>query len=348
MDAHDSSAARLYRARTPLRVSFAGGGTDVPPYPQEAGGLVLSATISRYVYGTLRPRDDRNIKIHSVDLNRVAHFALEEAKPIGDNLDLIKAAIYRLADGVTRGFDLYIHSEAPPGSGLGSSSAVVVNLIGLLASYIKRPLTDYETAELALAVERTDLGLGGGAQDQYAAVFGGFNYIEFGKDRALVNPLRIPSQTIRELEYSLILCFTGATRVSDEIIDDQVNRFESGDQSTTDGLHMLKELATAMKDSLLQDNLQEFGRLLDRSWEYKKMMSPRITTGRIDELYSLAKESGALGGKVTGAGGGGYMLIYCPYDRKYEIQSNLEEVGAEIVPFQFDHDGLVTWSHYDG
>jgi D-glycero-alpha-D-manno-heptose-7-phosphate kinase len=338
---------RLLRARAPLRVSFAGGGTDVPPYPAEEGGLVLSATINRYAYGTLRPREDRQLGIQSLDLDMVASIALEEARPDGDRLDLIKAAIQKVAADSPNGFDLFLHSAAPPGSGLGSSSAVVVALVGLLSAHMGTSLTDYETARLAYTVERVDLGLKGGTQDQYAAAFGGFNFIEFRADEVIVNPLRIPDETVAELEYNLLLCFTGGTRASDHIIDDQTVRYQSQESSTIDGLRMQKELAAEMKDALLQDNLTEFGLLLDRAWAYKKQMSPKITNDHIDALYDEAKRRGAIGGKVTGAGGGGYMLLYCRYDTKHEVQAALGELGAEAVDFQFDHTGLTTWSHPD-
>jgi len=342
------SPRRLLRARAPLRVSFAGGGTDVPPYPAEKGGLVLSATINRYAYGTLRPREDRQIGIQSLDLDAVASFALEEVRPTGDDrLDLVRAAIHKLAADSPNGFDLFLHSAAPPGSGLGSSSAVVVTLVGLLSEHMKMPLTSYEKARLAYTVEREDLGLKGGTQDQYAAVFGGFNFMEFRADEVIVNPLRIPAETIHELEYNLLLCFTGGTRVSDHIIEDQTNRYQAQESSTLDGLEMQKELATAMKDALLQGNLSEFGGLLDRAWRYKKQMSPKISNEHIDELYEEAMRRGALGGKVTGAGGGGYMLLYCRYDTKHEVQAALGALGAEAVDFQFDQAGLTSWSHQD-
>jgi len=342
------SPRRLLRARAPLRVSFAGGGTDVPPYPAEKGGLVLSATINRYAYGTLRPREDRQIGIQSLDLDAVASFALEEVRPTGDDrLDLVRAAIHKLAADSPNGFDLFLHSAAPPGSGLGSSSAVVVTLVGLLSEHMKMPLTSYEKARLAYTVEREDLGLKGGTQDQYAAVFGGFNFMEFRADEVIVNPLRIPAETIHELEYNLLLCFTGGTRGSDHIIEDQTSRYQAQESSTPDGLEMQKELATAMKDALLQGNLSEFGGLLDRAWRYKKQMSPKISNEHIDELYEEAMRRGALGGKVTGAGGGGYMLLYCRYDTKHEVQAALGALGAEAVDFQFDQAGLTSWSHQD-
>lgn len=342
------SPRRLLRARAPLRVSFAGGGTDVPPYPAEKGGLVLSATINRYAYGTLRPREDRQIGIQSLDLDAVASFALEEVQPTGnDRLDLVRAAIHKLAADSPNGFDLFLHSAAPPGSGLGASSAVVVTLVGLLSEHMKMPLTSYEKARLAYTVEREDLGLKGGTQDQYAAVFGGFNFMEFRAEEVIVNPLRIPAETIHELEYNLLLCFTGGTRVSDHIIEDQTSRYQAQESSTLDGLEMQKELATAMKDALLQGNLSEFGGLLDRAWAYKKQMSPKISNEHIDELYEEAIRHGALGGKVTGAGGGGYMLLYCRYDSKHEVQAALGALGAEAVDFQFDQAGLTSWSHQD-
>jgi D-glycero-alpha-D-manno-heptose-7-phosphate kinase len=347
MPGADKNLAPLLRARAPLRVSFAGGGTDVPPYPAEEGGLVLSATINRYAYGTLRRREDRQIGIQSLDLDVVASIALEDARPDGDRLDLIKAAIQKLAAESATGFDLFLHSAAPPGSGLGSSSAVVVTLVGLLSAHMNTPLTDYEKARLAYTVERKDLGLKGGTQDQYAAVFGGFNFMEFREDEVIVNPLRIPPETVNELEYNLLLCFTGKTRVSDHIIDDQTTRYQAQEGSTTDGLRLQKELAVEMKNALLQGNLTEFGNLLDRAWVAKKQMSPRISTEQIDELYSEAKSTGALGGKVTGAGGGGYMLLYCRYDTKHKVQAALSALGAEAVDFQFDHTGLTTWSHQD-
>jgi D-glycero-alpha-D-manno-heptose-7-phosphate kinase len=341
----NESPGRLLRARAPLRVSFAGGGTDVPPYPAEQGGLVLSATINRYAYGTLRPRQDRQIGIQSLDLDAVASIALEDVQPNGDRLDLIRAAVHKLASDSPHGFDLFLHSAAPPGSGLGSSSAVVVTLVGLLSTHMKMPLTDYEKARLAYTVEREDLGLKGGTQDQYAAVFGGFNFMEFREDDVIVNPLRISPDTIHELEYNLLLCFTGGTRVSDHIIDDQTSRYRSQESSTLDGLQVQKELAVEMKNALLQGNLAEFGALLDRAWAYKKMMSPKITNDHIDELYDEAMRQGALGGKVTGAGGGGYMLLYCHYDTKHKVRAALGALGAEAIDFQFDHAGLTTWSY---
>ena len=224
----------LFRAKAPLRVSFAGGGTDVAPFPEREGGLVLNATINRYAYGTLRPRRDENVHIESVDFGQTAKYGFDQAVVFDGKLDLVKAAIRRLG-GLEQegagGFDLFLHSNAPPGSGLGSSSTMMVALIGLLKEFRSVPLTDYEIAQTAFEVERVDLGLKGGLQDQYAATFGGFNFLELEGDRVIVNPLRIPADTIMELEHNLLLAYTGRTRQGDHIIEDQTARFEKDESN---------------------------------------------------------------------------------------------------------------------
>jgi D-glycero-alpha-D-manno-heptose-7-phosphate kinase len=333
----------LIRARAPLRISFAGGGTDVPPFPQREGGLVLNAAINRYAYGTLRSRSDANVTIHSHDYGASVELSAQEAPVFDGKLDLAKAAIARFTEGAEAGFDLLLHSNAPPGSGLGASSAMMVAMIGVLAEFRNVPVTDYELAELAHSIEREELGIRGGRQDQYAATFGGFNFIELHADHVVVNPLRIAPDVVLELEHNLLLCFTGNTRQSDHIIEDQMGRYERGDKAAHAGLAAQKELALAMKDALLQRRLGEFGDLLHSAWEAKKRMSDRISTGRIEELYEAARGAGALGGKVTGAGGGGYLLLYCRYDRKHEVAARMQELGALVDEFAFEPAGLRTW-----
>ena len=202
----------LIRAKAPLRISFAGGGTDVVPFPQEEGGAVLNATITKFAHATLRSRDDRQIKIESLDLDEIGEYELDEPLEFDGKLDLIKAAIKRVGPEDSTGFSLFLQSNAPPGSGLGSSSTMMVALVGLLVAARNLALTEYEIAELAHSIERTDLGVGGGSQDHYSATFGGFNFIEFEADRVIVNPLRISPDTIYELEHNLLLCYTGTTR----------------------------------------------------------------------------------------------------------------------------------------
>lgn len=331
------------RARAPLRISFAGGGTDVPPYPSTEGGCVLSATIDRYAYGSLVPRKDRTVTIESADFKSTAEMDLDQEILCDGSMDLVKAAIRRFASNDARGYDLVLRSNAPPGSGLGSSSAMMVALTGLLAEHYRIGLGGYRVAELAYAIEREDLGITGGMQDQYAATFGGFNFIEFN-DRVLVNPLRVRDEIARELELSLLLCFTGITRDSARVIEDQTRRAAARAVDTLDGLRAQKELAVAMKAALLTGELDEFGALLGEAWTQKKRMSPIISNDRIDELYELALAHGAMGGKLTGAGGGGYILFFCDFTKRHRVIDALEFAGATVTEFTFDTAGLTTWS----
>jgi D-glycero-alpha-D-manno-heptose-7-phosphate kinase len=331
----------LIRAKAPLRISFAGGGTDVPPFPEREGGLVLNATINRFAWGSLQTREDGNVSIHSVDFGLSEEFRVDDDFGFDGRLGLAKAAVRRFADDA--GFDLLLHSNAPPGSGLGASSAMMVALIGVLKELQHLPLTDYELAEVAHSIERDELGIGGGRQDQYAATFGGFNFIEFDAGRTVVNPLRVSTDVILELEHNLLLVYTGMTRQSDHIIDDQTARFEQGDAETVRGLTEQKELAVLMKNALLQGRLAEFGALLATAWEAKKRMSERITNERIDELYSEASAVGAVGGKVTGAGGGGYLLLYCGEGARHRVAARMLQLNAHVEEFAFEPSGLRTW-----
>lgn len=335
---------RAIHAKAPLRVSFAGGGTDVPPFPEREGGLVLSATINRYAYGALAPRSDNHISLESVDFGLSLNYPADEEIVFDGRLDLAKAAIRKLGRG---GYDLFLHSNAPPGSGLGSSSAVMVALIGLLKEFHGRPLTDYDVAQMAFELERNELKIQGGLQDQYASTFGGFNFIEFEADRVIVNPLRISPDVVHELEHNMLLCFTGKTRASDHIIEHQTERWTGGDEQALAGLRAGKQLAVAMKNALLQRRLTEFGELLGAAWEQKKKLSSKITNEFIDSAYDAAIKEGALGGKVTGAGGGGYMLFYCPFQRKHRVANALISLGGEVTEFEFTSSGLTTWSVHE-
>lgn len=333
----------LIRAKAPLRISFAGGGTDVPPYPEKEGGCVLNATINKYAYGTLRPRKDKQIKIESLDFGISINYDVEEELVYDGKLDLVKAAIKKLGGQDTTGFDLFLHSDVPPGTGLGSSSTVMVAVVGLLKEFKNMPLTDYEIANLAYIIERKELGIKGGLQDQYAATFGGFNFIEFLGDRVIVNPLKVSQDVINELEHNLLLCYTGGTRLSARIIEDQVGRYERGEEGTLQGLRRLKEITIEMKNALLQRKLNEFGELLHHAWQNKKKLSSKITNPAIEEMYEEARKAGALGGKITGAGGGGYLVLYCPFEKRHKVAERLKEMGGTITDFAFDAHGLQTW-----
>lgn len=344
----------IIRSKAPLRISFAGGGTDVSPYADERGGLVLNATINRYAYVTLRPRRDHTIQIHSTRYNITARYKVEEPLPYDGTLDLVKAAINRVYGNAgahwlpnghpeMTGLEFFIHNDAPPGSGLGGSSTLVVALVGAFREWLQTPWTDYEVADLAFQIERVDMGMAGGKQDQYAAAFGGFNFIEFQRDAVIVNPLRIRPATLNELQHNLLLCYTGTTRTSDRIIEQQARNYREGDADAVRAMDELKRLAVEMKKALLTDNLSDVGALLHEAWLNKRKMADPISNPRIDELYRAARRAGALGGKISGAGGGGYMFFYCPNETKYDVAEALDRLGAQAIDFSFDLQGMQTW-----
>ncbi|WP_435198652.1 GHMP family kinase ATP-binding protein [Janibacter sp. GS2] len=338
----------VLRARAPLRVSFAGGGTDVAPFPEREGGAVLSATIGSYAYATLRPRSDGHITVESHDYGTSIGYDVGTPLVLDGTLDLPKAAIARI---MTRqgalpsdGFDLFLHTNAPPGSGLGSSSAVMVAVIDLVARHCGLDLGPHEIAELAYRLERDDLAIPGGYQDQYAAAFGGFNFMEFRQDgEVVVNPLRVRSDTVHELEHNMLLAYTGRTRVSDHIIEDQVSRYETGNEDAVAGLRAQRDLADAMRVALLRGKVDELGRLLGESWREKQRMSSRITTPLISEAVDLGLRSGALGGKVTGAGGGGHLIFICEFERRHVVADALLGLGLSVSEFTFTKHGVTTW-----
>ncbi len=334
----------IYRSKAPLRISFAGGGTDVQPYVSEKGGVVLNATINKYAYASLSPRCDGVLNVESLDYDIVAKYNVNGELAYDGKLDLVKAVVKMMnPDGKIAGADLFIHSDAPPGSGLGSSSTMVVALIGLFKHWLRRPMTSYEIAQMAYVVEREDLGIKGGMQDQYAATFGGFNLMEFQDRRVIVNPLKVDIEVLNELEYRLLLCYTGKTRLSANIIDTQVRNYMRRASGVEQSLDRLKEITIEMKNCLLRGEMDDFGRLLHESWKSKKNMAKQITNAQIDQLYSLAKANGAIGGKILGAGGGGYLLLFCRFDRKHIVARKLEEYGGQIVKFGFDFGGVQSW-----
>ncbi len=331
-----------FRARAPLRLSFCGGGTDVSPYPEEHGGMVLSATINQYAYASLRPRRDARLMLASLDYDVVARYDHLSRMRFDGKLDLLKAVVKAMK--VRRGLDLWVHSDAPPGSGLGSSSTLVVALLGVLSEWLKHPMSGYEAAEAAYRIERVDMKLAGGRQDQYAAAFGGFNFIEFLGATTVVNPLRIRPDVLNELEYRLLLCYMGQTREGAHIIERQTASYRSGQPRVVEALHELKRQTLDMKQALLLGDVDGVGELLHQAWEHKKQLDESISNSRIDNLYRLARRAGAIGGKMPGAGGGGYFLLLTRFDRKHRVAELLEKHGGQVVPFQFERRGLHTWS----
>lgn len=340
----------ILRAKAPLRISFCGGGTDVSPYVEEKGGVVLSTTIDKYVYATLRPRPDRQIRLTSLDFDASETHSVDERIPVGGGLDLLKGVVNHFGVGgaagrvYPAGFDLWVHSDAPPGSGLGASSTLVTTLVGLIREWLREPLTNYEIAELTYRIEREDLGIAGGRQDQYAAVFGGFNFIEFHADHTIVNPLRIRRDVVNELEYSMLLCYTGSTRLSARIVENQMRSYAQGKEAVVRSLDRMKVLTYEMKAALLRDRVRRFGELLHEAWIAKKDLDPAITTAAIDRLYQAARDEGAIGGKILGAGGGGHLLVFCPFERKLAIARALAGAGGQLVSFALEGRGLQTWT----
>jgi len=331
----------ILRAKAPLRISYGGGGTDVSPYPEEKGGAVLNVTIDKYAYSTLIPHPEGKLAVESLDYNTKTIYSNNNNLQYDGKLDLVKATINVMQP--TGGFELFLHSDAPPGSGLGSSSTMVTALVGLFAHYQKLSLDKYQIAELSYKIERQELDISGGKQDQYAASFGGFNFIEFLGDKVVVNPLRIKRETLNELEYRSLLCYTGKTRLSAGIVDEQTRRYINRDEDMVKALDMTKSLAVEMKNALLLGKVDDFGSLLDQAWQTKKEFSSRISDAQIDEMYELAKKKGALGGKILGAGGGGYLLLFCEFNKWHIVAEMLAKLGGRVVNFAFDSRGLQTW-----
>lgn len=333
---------RYFRARAPLRLSFCGGGTDVSPYPEEHGGCVLSATINHYAYASLRPRRDSRLTLASLDYDLIAKYDHPRGVKLDGTLDLLKAAVRALK--VKRGADLWTHSDAPPGSGLGASSTLMVALIDVLREWLKLDMTPYEIAEMAFKIERQDLKLAGGRQDQYAAAFGGFNFIEFNPDGTVVTPLKLRRDTLEELEYRLLMCYMGHTRQSAKIIERQTKSYRAGRPETVHALDALKVQTLQMKRALLLGQIDSFGELLHQAWEHKKQLDEGISTSHVDKLYQLARKEGAIGGKMPGAGGGGYFLLLTRFDRRHRVAAALEKAGGQVVPFAFEARGVRSWS----
>lgn len=331
----------IIRGKAPLRISFAGGGTDVAPYPEEHGGCVLSCTIDKYSYSTLIPEIGDSINVKSLDYDIFTSYDTTEEFKYDGKLDLVKGALKVL--NVNKPVSLFLHSDLPPGAGLGASSAMTTALVGTLMKYKDIHLDNYDIAELAYQIEREEVGIKGGRQDEYASTFGGFNFIEFFGDKTVVNPLRIKQDVLNELQYRLMLCYTGKRRLSAGIIEDQVNRYLERRGEVAQALDETKKLAVEMKNNLLLGKIDDLGYLLHCAWMLKRKFSNKVSDSEIDDLYEIALRKGALGGKLLGAGGGGYLLFLCRFDRKHEISKELEEHGGKILNFAFDLNGLQTW-----
>jgi D-glycero-alpha-D-manno-heptose-7-phosphate kinase len=339
------------RSKAPLRLGFGGGGTDVSPYADIYGGAILNATIGMYAYCHIDETVDDAIHFESRDYDARASYPVSARLEPDGTLDLFKCVYNRLRaqfDVAPRGFRLVTHSDAPYGSGLGGSSTLVVAMVRAFAEWWRLPLGEYDIARLAFDIERVDAGLKGGKQDQYAASFGGVNFMEFYGDRVIVNPLRVKDAILTELEASLVLCFTGRSRESAHIIEDQIANASKGHGDSLDAMHRVKEDAREMKEALLMGQLPRFASILDRAWQNKKRMAGTITNPHIDELDVFARSHGALAGKVSGAGGGGFMMFFVDAMDRHDLRVALEGRGHSVLPVAFTSSGAAAWGHSNG
>ena len=337
----------LIRSKAPLRLGLAGGGTDVSPFSDIYGGAILNATINMYAYTTIQPTDDGRIVFDSPSNGLHEEFnSCSYLEPNG--FFILHKGVYnriiRQYHNKQLSFRLSTFVDSPPGSGLGTSSTLVVSILGAFVEWLKLPLGEYDIAHLAYEIERIDLGMSGGKQDQYAATFGGFNYMEFKGDNVIVNPLRVRQRHLDELAHNLVLYYTDTSHISAQIIEDQQKNVMAKKQSSIDAMLNLKNQAALMKETLLRGDIDGIGSILDYGWKYKKQMADSITNSLLDSIYDAAKAAGATGGKVSGAGGGGYMFFYCPSVTRYEVVETLKQFGGESKRYQFTTDGLKTWT----
>lgn len=350
----------LVRARAPVRIDFSGGWTDVALFAKEEPGAVVNVAINLHSYATVnrlphkkletkeygykhfKTVEDKTVKIYSADFD--IYEEAEEIKQLeyNGNIDLVKAALKRM--NIDYGLEITTRSNAPAGSGLGTSASMGVALIGALSRLSNKILLPYECAEQASVIERSELGILGGKQDHYASSVGGISFMEFMEEEVRVSKLSLTESVQYELEKSLILCYTGKSRLSSNIHKHVVDSYLSGQKETLDALKNLKNIAVDMKDSLLSGELLSFGKLLNDNWANQKRLHPTVTNPQIDSLFDLAIESGAIGGKACGAGGGGCMVFYCASDTEHLVRKKLEGAGVDVINFNFDFDGLRIWS----
>lgn len=341
----------LFRSKAPLRIGLAGGGTDVSPFSDLYGGAILNVTISLCAHTSIEWIPEEQIILKAFDRHEEELHPLHHQLPLNGQLDLVKGVYNRIQRDYPfkpRGMRISTFVDAPAGSGLGTSSTLVVSILGAFVEMLKLPLGDYDIAHYAYEIERKDLGLAGGKQDQYAATFGGVNFMEFySGDKVIVNPLRIRTQYLHELENNLLLFYTSTSRESARIIVEQQKNVSSGNEKSIDAMHKLKEQAQQMKEALLKGKLHTIGEILDYGFQQKRNMASDISNTHIEEWYTIARQAGATGGKISGAGGGGFMIFYCPGNTRYAVIEALQNAGGLVRPYTFTKQGLQTWTLQD-
>jgi D-glycero-alpha-D-manno-heptose-7-phosphate kinase len=337
----------IIRSKAPLRLGFAGGGTDIAHYYNLYGGYVLNATVDMYAYCTIEPNDSGKIEFFAADIGKTEEYAATEQIAISPALPLHCGIYNRLAADFIKkplSFKMTTYSAAPAGSGLGSSSTLVVAVIKAFVEWLNLPLGEYDMAALAYTIEREDLGLAGGKQDQYAATFGGFNFMEFyEKERVIVNPLRLKRWIRNELEASLVLFYTGVSRESANIIKEQIQHTREGNNKNIESMHEMKNQAVLMKEALLKGDFKGFSDCLLHGWQAKRNAAASITNSFLDDLYQYAIDNGAESAKISGAGGGGFMMIFCNPCRRIELIRALKEKQGIILTPSFTETGTQAW-----
>jgi len=320
-----------------MRISFGGGGTDLEAYYARYGGLVISAAINKYFYAIITTDESDDLQVISADYRSLfRHSPYSDLFWDGD-LALPKAILHHF--GIRRGINLFLASEVPPGTGLGSSSAAAVTLVRATSTLLEQPMTKQQVAELASSIEITKMGMPIGKQDQYASSFGGLNKFIFTSKGVIVEPLSIAHDVRQTLELRLMLFFTGSSRESTSILKHQQKSTQDRDEAVLKALHTIKQIAFEVQACLEQGNLDEFARLLHYSWQEKRRLAPGLSTDFIDACYALALEQGASGGKITGAGGGGFLMLYCHEQAQDAVTTALEEQGLKRMNFHFDQQG---------
>ena len=331
----------LIRSKAPFRISFGGGGTDIEPYCVNNGGCVINTTIDRHVHITIEPRDDKKVKVISKDFNEELTFDIGD-RDYSQKFELFKGVINVL--DIKEGFNITAYSELPAGSGMGGSSSLTVALIGAFNKYYNLGLNEHEIAQKAYGIERIELNQKGGYQDQFAASYGGFNFIEF-TDQVNVFPIVTSQELLNELQYRLILCYVGGSHFSEDIHEDVLKRYHSETRSNLKFMHELKAVALRMKEIVENKNisdLRRFGELLHKGWLAKKNLSSKISNNKIETYYNVSRKHGVIGGKLLGAGGGGHLLLFSDPKKKYDVIRELAMIGGEIVNFHFNPKGLET------
>jgi len=338
----------IVRSKAPFRLGLAGGGTDVSPYSDLYGGAILNVTVNLFARTSIEPTPNKKIIFHSVDKGKSYEFDSAKELPLNGEIDLQIGVYNRIVKDFSNealSFEMTTSMDVPTGSGLGTSSTLVVSILGAFVEWLELPLGEYDIAKLAYDIERVDLKMAGGKQDQYAATFGGVNFMEFlSNDKVIVNPLRTKKSFLNEINFDLILYYTKTNRESAKIIEKQIANVKAATAKPLEAMHQVKTQAFDMKEAFLRSDVVGIGRILHESWLNKKEMASGISNSEIDSIYETALQAGASGGKISGAGGGGFMMFFAEKNKRYNVIAALKALGGDVVNYEFTQKGLDSWT----